>query len=73
MKSATALLALGLCACGADVATTTVTVSKLQAEEARQARERMEQAQKMLDEAQSRNQRRLEQADDMVRSTPEGD
>jgi hypothetical protein len=63
MKSATiiaVLLALGLSACGADVAATAVTVSELQAENAKRAKEQMEQAQKAIADAQKLSQQRLE-------------
>jgi galactitol-specific phosphotransferase system IIB component len=62
MKAALSIacLAVILSACGADVATATVTAAKLKAEEARQRQAQMEKMQKALDEVQRLNQQRME-------------
>jgi ABC-type glycerol-3-phosphate transport system substrate-binding protein len=72
MKSAAilaSLLALGVSACGADVAATAVTVTELQAENAKQAKKQMEQIQKSIDETQQLSQRRLEESDAITQQT----
>ncbi|GHT94569.1 hypothetical protein AGMMS49545_16060 [Betaproteobacteria bacterium] len=67
------LAALGLSACGVDVATTAATVGALQAEEARQAKQQQEMIEKQLEETQKLTHQRLQEIDGAASDTTSPD